>query len=161
MFFRHKVTGETRWAAPGAGAVAGESEHNGAVRWCFNAAAAPGFDGSKDLEAQIAQLTIAAPETCAMQPQRLGEPQQYCASVREIQNLKFRSLLNQIKCVDDCDVERVRNAAAGLSRSKGGLNISDFAPILSQFNFDIRGLDCNRAAANAKLTQLLQLLGLQ
>ena len=28
VFFRHKVTGETRWVAPGAGAVAGESEHN-------------------------------------------------------------------------------------------------------------------------------------
>jgi hypothetical protein len=28
VFFRHKVTGETRWVAPGAGAVAGDSAHN-------------------------------------------------------------------------------------------------------------------------------------
>ena len=28
VFFRHKATGETRWAAPDAGAVARESEHN-------------------------------------------------------------------------------------------------------------------------------------
>jgi hypothetical protein len=69
---------------------------------------------------------------------------------------KFYDLLAQIK---DCDIHRMRKAAAGQSRSIGGLNIPEFTPLLARFNVDVRDIK-SRSEANTKLTQLLEHLGL-
>ncbi len=72
--------------------------------------------------------------------------------------LKFNVLLTSIP---DCDLQRVRNAAAGAARSAGGLKIVEFKPLLQGFGIDVTGLESNRATANQKLTRLLQQLNLQ
>ncbi len=71
---------------------------------------------------------------------------------------KFNGIL---KTMQDCDIQRVQHAAAGLSRKQGGLNISEFSPLLAAFGVDIRGIASDRSCANMKLKRLLHELGLQ
>jgi hypothetical protein len=58
--------------------------------------------------------------------------------------------------VRDCDMQRVRRAANGDSRTNGGLNIADVIPILMVFEKDVRGLENNRKEVDKRLRELLQ-----
>ncbi len=93
----------------------------------------------------------------AQQPQqgRASSPSIYSLpNISKVQ--KFHNVLRQIKDVRDCDMQRVRRAANGDSRCKGGLNIEDVIPILLAFGKDVRGLENNRKELDRGLRELLQ-----
>ncbi len=86
----------------------------------------------------------------------VGDPQNDRAPHADV--AKFHTLVATIK---DCDMQRVRNATAKKTWSKGGLNIDEITTLLAPMGVDVSRLAKDRDKAEKELTSLLERLGLK